>query len=116
MCLCFSDITELLISEVAKRPALYNPLACQEQGLKHKTRQKLWLEIYEALEHYMPLERLPKIWKNIRDRYHKVKREMKAHGQTKPKYRYFEMLSFLDRVDTECDQQHHSDLMDEKAE
>lgn len=91
------DINEILITEVGKRPLLYNSTACQrEKGLKHQTRRQLWMEIYEALNQLIPYARLPKIWKNIRDRYHKVRRSRNAPDDYRPRYRYYEMLRFLD--------------------
>lgn len=89
-----------MIAEVAKRPLLYNSTACQgEKGLKHQTRRQLWSEIYEALNQLIPYPRLPKIWKNIRDRYHKVRRSVEhAPEDYRPRYRYYDMLSFLDDV------------------
>lgn len=69
---------------------------------KNKTqiRRDLWLDIYKALNQLIPFEKLPKIWKNIRDRYQKIKKDMERDGRTvKPKYRYFEMLRFLDDMD-----------------
>jgi hypothetical protein len=66
------DINEILIAEVHKRPQLYDPKLCHKN--KHQIRQDLWLEVYETLNRLIPLERLPKIWKNIRDRYQKVLR------------------------------------------
>lgn len=89
---------------MAKRPLLYNSTACQgEKGLKHQTRRQLWTEIYEALNQLIPYARLPKIWKNIRDRYHKVRRSMdNAPDNYRPRYRYYDMLRFLD--DTKSDQ------------
>lgn len=93
-----------MIAEVAKRPLLYNSTACQgEKGLKHQTRRQLWTEIYEALNQLIPYARLPKIWKNIRDRYHKVRRSVEnAPDNYRPRYRYYEMLRFLD--DAKSDQ------------
>lgn len=93
-----ADINEILIAEVAKRPLLYNSTVCQgEKGLKHQTRRQLWTEIYEALNELIPYARLPKIWKNIRDRYHKVRRSLEnAPTNYRPRYRYYDMLRFLD--------------------
>lgn len=83
---------------MAKRPLLYNSTVCQgEKGLKHQTRRQLWTEIYEALNELIPYSRLPKIWKNIRDRYHKVRRSVEnASDNYRPRYRYYDMLRFLD--------------------
>lgn len=93
----FSDINEILISEIAKRPLLYKSQAVQrEKGAKHILRRQQWNEVYEALNHLIPLTKIPKIWKNIRDRYHKVRRLANVEGDAKPKYRYYEQLSFLD--------------------
>lgn len=61
-------------------------------------RRQQWTEVYNALNQLIPLTKLPKIWKNIRDRYHKVRRVASIVGDEKPKYRYFEQLSFLDPV------------------
>lgn len=95
----FIDINEILISEVAKRPLLYKAQTCQqEKGAKHLQRRQQWTEVYNALNQLIPLTKLPKIWKNIRDRYHKVRRVASIVGDEKPKYRYFEQLSFLDPV------------------
>lgn len=67
-----------------------------------------FLEIYEALNHFIAFDKLPKIWKNIRDRYQKIKKDMDKDGRTsKPRYRYYDMLRFLDDVD--C-----SGVMDDK--
>lgn len=95
-----ADINEILISEVAKRPLLYKPQTCQqEKGTKHQIRRQQWMEVYEALNRLLPLTKIPKIWKNIRDRYHKVRRSSNTeHVDGKPKYRYYEMLSFLDNI------------------
>lgn len=87
-----------MISEVAKRPLLYKPQTVQEKGVKHVLRRQQWTEIYEALNHLIPLVKLPKIWKNIRDRYHKVRRMANIESDGKPKYRYYEHLSFLDNI------------------
>ncbi|XP_031627596.1 uncharacterized protein LOC116343581 [Contarinia nasturtii] len=97
------DINEILISEVAKRPLLYNPQAVQEKGSKHTRRREQWEEVYGALNHLIPIAKLPKVWKNIRDRYHKVRRAASEHGDAKPKYRYYEHLRFLDSI---IDDQH----------
>lgn len=100
---------------MAKRPLLYNSAACHsEKGLKHQTRRQLWSEIYESLNELIPYARLPKIWKNIRDRYHKVRRSMEnAPDQCRPRYRYYEMLRFLDDARPE----HESSLLqDDQAE
>lgn len=101
--LFLSDINEILIAEIRKRPLLYNSMACQtEKGLKHQLRRQLWSEVYESLNHLIPYARLPKIWKNIRDRYHKVRRCMEGQGgdsSAKPKYRYYDLLRFLDPID-----------------
>lgn len=94
------DINEILISEIAKRPLLYKPLAVpREKGSKHIQRRQLWNDVYEALNHLIPLPKIPKIWKNIRDRYHKVRRLANVEGDARPKYRYYELLSFLDSND-----------------
>lgn len=92
------DINEILISEVAKRPLLYNPHAVQEKGSKHTRRREQWIEVFEALNHLIPIAKLPKVWKNIRDRYHKVRRAAHENGDAKPKYRYYEHLRFLDSI------------------
>lgn len=84
---------------MAKRPLLYKAQTCQqEKGAKHLLRRQQWAEVFEALNHLIPLPKLPKIWKNIRDRYHKVRRVASIVGDDKPKYRYYEQLSFLDPV------------------
>lgn len=94
-----TDINEILISEVAKRPLLYKPQTCQqEKGAKHVIRRQQWTEVYEALNRLIPLPKIPKIWKNIRDRYHKVRRSANIESDGKPKYRYYDHLSFLDNV------------------
>lgn len=94
------DINEILIQEVEKRPILYNPAICQEKGQKHQIRRQLWNEVYESLNHLIPYEKLPKIWKNIRDRYYKIKRGMENTQMDgigiRPKYRYYDLLRFLD--------------------
>lgn len=93
------DINEILISEVAKRPLLYGSQTQLEgHGAKTKMRRQLWSDVYESLNHIVPLARLPTIWKNIRDRYHKVRRIANVDG-LKPKYRYYDQLRFLDRDD-----------------
>lgn len=96
------DINQILIEEVKKRPLLYNSSAFQqEKGVRNQMRRQLWYEVYNSLNQLIPYARIPKIWKNIRDRYHKVKRlidnNKDGNAQIRPKYRYFEMLSFLDR-------------------
>lgn len=91
-----ADINQILIAEVHKRPQLYDPKLCHKN--KHKIRQDLWIEVYETLNHLIPLERLPKIWKNIRDRYQKVRRSCEKDENKAPKYRYYEELRFLDSV------------------
>lgn len=101
-CLLITDINEILIGEVEKRPLLYSSAAYQqEKGLRNQMRRQLWYEIYNSLNRLIPYARLPKIWKNIRDRYHKVKRCMETNKggdlQMKPKYRYYDLLSFLDK-------------------
>lgn len=70
----------------------------QEKGVKHVLRRQLWTEIYEALHRELPLQKIPKLWKNIRDRYHKVRRIANIEGDGRPKYRYFDLLGFLDPV------------------
>lgn len=92
----FTDINQILIAEVHKRPILYDPKLCHKN--KHKIRQDLWFEIYETLNHLIPLERLPKVWKNIRDRYQKVRRSCEKDETKVPKYRYYDKLRFLDSV------------------
>lgn len=90
------DINEILISEVSKRPLLYRSQAQLEgNGAKTTVRRQLWAEVHQSLNHFVPLARLPTIWKNIRDRYHKVRRVAMVDG-LKPKYRYYEQLRFLD--------------------
>lgn len=76
-------------------------MACKhEMGMKQEIRRQLWSEIYESLNHLIPYGRLPKIWKNIRDRYHKIRRSVDKNGtDVKPKYRYYELLRFLDPID-----------------
>lgn len=105
----FVDINEILISEISKRPQIYDASICTKN--KTQIRRDLWNEIYEALSRIIPYERLPKIWKNIRDRYQKIKKDMEKDGRSnvKPKYRYYEMLRFLDDVDT-----HHNNTIEEK--
>lgn len=84
---------------MAKRPLLYGSQTQLEgQGTKTKMRRQLWTDVYESLNHIVPLARLPTIWKNIRDRYHKVRRIANVDG-LKPKYRYYDQLRFLDRDD-----------------
>lgn len=70
-------------------------------------RRQLWTEVYDSLSHIVPLARLPTIWKNIRDRYHKVRRISNLYG-SRPKYRYYDQLRFLDRVDDEAMDQNKS--------
>lgn len=82
---------------MAKRPLLYRSHAYQqEKGVKHVLRRQLWNEVYEALNREIPLVKVPKTWKNIRDRYHKVRRLANTDGENKPKYRYYDLLRFLD--------------------
>ncbi|KAG4078431.1 hypothetical protein HA402_013142 [Bradysia odoriphaga] len=90
------DINQILIDEVYKRPELFDPKRCHKH--KHRIRQKLWMEVYETMNHIIPLERLPKIWKNIRDRYQKVRRSCEKDENKVPKYRYYEKLRFLDPI------------------
>lgn len=75
---------------------------CQEKGQKHQIRRQLWLEIYETLNHLIPYEKLPKTWKNIRDRYYKIKRNLETNSvndiEVRPKYRYYDLLRFLDQL------------------
>lgn len=97
----------MLITEIAKRPQIYDASMCTKN--KSQIRRDLWNDIYEALNHLIPYDRLPKIWKNIRDRYQKIKKDMEKDGRTsKPRYRYYDMLRFLDDVD--C----HPTSIDEK--
>lgn len=85
---------------MAKRPLLYKSQSCQqEKGVKHVLRRQQWNEVYEALNQLIPLAKIPKIWKNIRDRYHKVRRLSNTEGESKPKYRYYDLLRFLDAND-----------------
>lgn len=79
-----------------KRPQLYDPKLCHKN--KHRIRQTLWQQVYETMNQHIPLERLPKIWKNIRDRYQKVRRSCEKDENKVPKYRYYEKLRFLDSV------------------
>ncbi|XP_037039203.1 uncharacterized protein LOC119076522 [Bradysia coprophila] len=90
------DINQFLIDEVYKRPELFDPKRCHKH--KHRIRQKLWVEVYETMNGLIPLERLPKIWKNIRDRYQKVRRSCEKDENKVPKYRYYEKLRFLDPI------------------
>lgn len=84
---------------MAKRPLLYKAqISQQDKGSKYILRRQQWSEVYEALNHLIPLAKLPKIWKNIRDRYHKVRRVATIEGDGKPKYRYYDLLTFLDPV------------------
>ncbi len=92
----FTDLNQILIAEVRSRPQLYDPKLCHKN--KHRTRQDLWFQVYETLNHLIPLERLPKIWKNIRDRYQKVRRSCERDENKVPKYRYYDELRFLDSV------------------
>lgn len=84
----------MLITEIQKRPQIYDASLCPKN--KNQIRRELWVEIYHVMNQLIPLEKLPKIWKNIRDRYHKIKKDIQRGSKTKPKYRYFEMLQFLD--------------------
>ncbi|KAJ6630517.1 hypothetical protein Bhyg_17530, partial [Pseudolycoriella hygida] len=90
------DINQILIDEVHKRPQLYDSALCRKN--KHQIRQELWFEVYRKLNEIIPLERLPKIWKNIRDRYRKVRRTCEKDESKVPRYRYYEKLRFLDSV------------------
>lgn len=104
-----ADINEILIQEVQKRPILYNPSLCQERGQKHQIRRQLWNEIYESLNHLIPYEKLPKTWKNIRDRYYKIKRSLENNVANdiiiRPRYRYYNLLRFLDHPLEQFDKQ-----------
>lgn len=87
---------------MAQRPALYDVNAINKKpGTRGKIRRELWEEIYENLGRLIPLEKLPKIWKNIRDRYQKVKRDTEKcdDKNEKPKYRYYHLLRFLDDIE-----------------
>lgn len=79
--------------EIQKRPQIYDSSLCPKN--KNQIRRELWMEIYQVMNQLIPLEKLPKIWKNIRDRYHKIKKDIDGSDK-KPKYRYFELLRFLD--------------------
>lgn len=95
------DINEILIHEISKRPQIYDANLCTKN--KAQVRRDLWTEIYEALNHLIAYDKLPKIWKNIRDRYQKIKKDVDRDGRMptgKPRYRYYDMLRFLD--DVEC--------------
>lgn len=91
------DINEVLIAEIAKRPQIYDSSLCPKN--KNQIRRELWVEIFHVMNELIPLDKLPKVWKNIRDRYHKIKKDIERGSQTKPKYRYFEMLQFLDSIE-----------------
>lgn len=72
------------------------------------------------MHHIIPLGRLPKIWKNIRDRYQKVRRSVayaSAMATARPKYKYFDMLRFLDDVDkTSTSNELESEQFDDELE
>lgn len=109
-----TDLNEILISEVEKRPALYNSTVQQQKGQKHQTRRQLWTDIHKSMHHTIPLGRLPKIWKNIRDRYYKVRRSVEnaSVSNYKPRYRYYDMLRFLDDVKVERQKDEKNDDVD----
>lgn len=110
----FTDLNEILIGEVEKRPALYNSTVQQQKGQKHQTRRQLWAEIHNSMHQTIPLARLPKIWKNIRDRYYKVRRCVESTSESgyKPRYRYYDMLRFLDDVKVERQKEGAADGVD----
>lgn len=80
--------------EIQKRPQIYDSSLCTKN--KNQIRRELWIEIYHVMNQLIPLEKLPKIWKNIRDRYHKIRKDIQPGSNKKPKYRYYDLLRFLD--------------------
>ncbi|XP_018578262.1 uncharacterized protein LOC108916481 isoform X3 [Anoplophora glabripennis] len=95
-------VEELLISLVQLRPALWDhriPLKSRSKNIK----DDLWVEVYTAMGQIIPLEEIKKKWRNLRDKYIKVKGEicvykpsgMGAKGKQKV-WKHFSALQFLD--------------------
>ncbi|KYM98807.1 hypothetical protein ALC62_10471 [Cyphomyrmex costatus] len=64
----------------------------------------MWQEIFEIFEGQVPVEELKRRWKVQRDRYMKIRSNMKkklpsgssAAAKKRPNYKYYELMSFLD--------------------
>ncbi|KAM0724659.1 hypothetical protein ACS0PU_009043 [Formica fusca] len=103
ICGNIQDFTEVLIGEVQKRPALYN-IKSSIQSRSRVIVNQLWQEICQVFEDQIPVEELKRRWKIQRDRYMKIRSDMKkklpsgssAAAQKHPNYKYYKLMSFLD--------------------
>ncbi|XP_026824061.1 uncharacterized protein LOC105280915 isoform X2 [Ooceraea biroi] len=103
VCGTIQDFTELLISEVQKRPALYN-IKSSIQSRSRVIVNQMWQEIFEIFEGQIPVEELKRSWKIQRDRYMRIRSDMKkkprsgssAATKKHPNYKYYKLISFLD--------------------
>ncbi|XP_055836820.1 arp2/3 complex-activating protein rickA-like [Episyrphus balteatus] len=89
------DIGLAIIEEVAKRPILYEVQMSKLSTVK-ATKKVMWEEVYDALGQIVPIERIQKIWKNIRDRYKKIRNIERDGMKCIAKYKYYDHLGFLD--------------------
>ncbi|KDR20478.1 uncharacterized protein LOC110828962 [Zootermopsis nevadensis] len=99
--------SERLISEVEKRPALYNKVMPEYSDKNYKEKQ--WKEVCEAvLPNWCHLDKKERVtagnviqrkWRNIRDNFRKgIQVQKKSTGQgarKRRKYVYFDQLLFL---------------------
>ena len=88
----------MLITEIAKHPPLYEFSPSRSPG-KKELREKLWSVVHENLDIMLDVKKLQQMWKNIRDRYRKLRNIQKQDGgATDPttKYKYYNQLQFLD--------------------
>ncbi|XP_055921313.1 uncharacterized protein LOC129952621 [Eupeodes corollae] len=92
------DIGLAIVEEVAKRPILYELQSSKLASVK-ATKDLMWAEIYEALGQIIPIERIQKIWKNIRDRYKKIRNFERDGQECFAKYKYYDHLAFLEEAE-----------------
>lgn len=90
------DIGLLVVEEVAKRPLLYDAAQSSKISSVRSTKELLWAEVYEALGQIIPIQQIQKIWRNIRDRYKKIRKIERDGQECLVKYKYYDHLSFLD--------------------
>ncbi|XP_060526763.1 uncharacterized protein LOC132702248 [Cylas formicarius] len=85
-------LIESFIEAVRPRPPLWDdnlPRTMRTIGIKHE----LWQEVYEELDGVIPLEKLEKKWRYLKEMFLKLK---KKEGCEQEQWKYFGMLQFLD--------------------
>ncbi|CAH0579525.1 unnamed protein product [Chrysodeixis includens] len=109
----FADhVTKRLIKEVKKRECLWNP--DHDRYNDRYQMAKNWMEIAENLQ--QPEERLRAKWKNLRDLF---KKEIKKFGPIDSytgRWRYFEMMKFINRTSGNASKTNDGSDVETKAE